>query len=235
MNHRNDALLTPEQRYLLGIMTGKELGDMQERIVSDPDVFDQVCDAENDLVDAFARNELDAPLHQLVATRLAKRLPIAQTWNHLKYSPGLENDRKLKIERGSVVKRKPARLGVFAIAAGILLAVLGIGVWQQRSYPHVVTRDVARLDLTITTRGSGQIAEFVLPANARICIIHVPGIVLESRGRLLDEKNRLVWEGRSKGPGEFPVPRSALQPSTYEFEAGDSAGRPLSYSYFRIR
>lgn len=226
MNHRNDALLTPEQRYLLGIMTGKELGDMQERIVSDPDVFDQVCDAENDLVDAFARNELDAPLHQLVATRLAKRLPIAHTWNHV---------HRLKFERGSGVKRRPARFGAFAVAAGILLAVLGIGVWQQRSYPRVVTRDVARLDLTITTRGSGQIAEFVLPANARICIIHVPGIVLESRGRLLDEKNRLVWEGRSKGPGEFPVPRSALQPSTYEFEAGDSAGRPLSYSYFRIR
>ncbi|MBC7924178.1 MAG: hypothetical protein H7039_00825 [Bryobacteraceae bacterium] len=223
MNQKNHALLTPEQRYLLGMMAGQELGDMRERIISDPDVFDGVCDAENDLLDACARNELDADLRELVQARLAERIAVAHAWNRLKHNPVLS------------LKRRPMHLSVLAIAAGVLLAALGIGVWQQRSYPHVLTGAVARLDLTATTRASGQIKEFIVPADARICIIHVPDIVLESRGRLLDEKNRLVWEGRSKGPGEFPIPRSALQASTYEFEVQNAAGQPLSYSYFRIR
>jgi hypothetical protein len=238
------------QAYLLGTLPEEDRARLGERALTDGEFFDRLREAEDDLIDALARGELNAQEGEamrrfLVDTGQEDRLRIARAW-------------QAHTERVST--RRPFRPGsgrVLLAIAATLLVLLAAG-WLFRGSRSGPAQPAA------VPGSSGPVFSIFLPAGVArsrrdIEAISIPPgtafvrMELETpamsgssswRAMLRDAAGVAVaTESRPIGGGTpnavLLAPASVLKPGEYEVElAASSDGqswRVVSYYYTKVR
>jgi hypothetical protein len=117
------------RRYLLGLLADEEAQALEEEYLVSPDVLSRVRAVEDDLLDDHAADRLGTEeravfeRRYLASPRLQERVVAARALR-------LATLRR----RGSGVRWR----GPVAMAAGLLLAVLGLSLWRPSGGPEVV-------------------------------------------------------------------------------------------------
>lgn len=212
-----------EQDYLLGRLSEAERDAFQQQLLENPELFDRVCEEENDLLDDYSAGRLSAADRAAVEQRLLQ---------------SREGQAKLRVAQG-LQKRKnrpiPRRSFLLAAAAVALLA-FGLSWMIRLSHRQQPVRFV----LAQATTRSDDVAELPLPDPRATVALVLPDHPLLREApltlELKDQGGRTVITSTGKAsPRELAVPGKAFTPGLYTLAAIDArSGKALLYFSFRV-
>jgi hypothetical protein len=234
--------------YLLHTLPESERDDFEDRWLEDATLYQQLRDAEADLLDAYANGTLSPEDRERVSKYL---LDSPLQHRKLMFARSLRNAFP-KSARPSTAWRWIAA----AVAIVLLAGATSWLAWQnaalRRELASVATappaslRNVYVAELKLdTTRGvAPSIAEVRLPAGTQILRLDLelaPGDENEVLSASVSRDARAVWnqqpvhaERRSFGfVASVWLPATALPPGEYEIKLS-SAGAPVDYYRFRL-
>lgn len=112
-------------RYILGELSPAEAEPLDERSVVDPDFFERLDAVENDLVDAYVRQELPAALQDRFKERYVTSQARAEK---LRFASALAQRQK---RTATVIPMKPraANAVPWLLPLAATIAVVGLGLW----------------------------------------------------------------------------------------------------------
>ncbi len=118
--------------YLLGLLSQEEVDTLEAAYFESADVLDRVRGVENDLLDDYAAGRLDSEeVRALEARYLASPLLRQRVRAARALRPALTS-----VARPTPRLRLSRWLAPLAIAAGLVLALLGFALWPSRSVPR---------------------------------------------------------------------------------------------------
>jgi hypothetical protein len=235
--------------YLLHQLPESEREALEDRWMEDSALYQQLRDAEAELLDAYARGTLPPADRERVAKYLLdspvqrRKLRFAQTLVDALPAPA----------RPSIAWR-----GIAAAAAIVLLAASTSWlVWQnaglrrelaanaQTSRPSAGRMFVAEVRLDTTRGAAPSIAQVLLPADSQILRLDLelaPGDEAQILSASIARDGRAVWnqdpirvEQRTFGfVASVWIPSAALAPGEYEVKLS-AAGAPVDYYRFRLQ
>jgi hypothetical protein len=206
MRELDDALI---RRYLLGLLAEPELEAVEDAYFGQPEVFDRVRGAEDDLIDDYVGGRLDRADTAAFEARYLASEPLRQR---------VEAARALRLARPSSeasapVTRRVRWMGPLAIAAAIAVAVVGVVLTMRGRAPQPASLPpVARSEPAPSPPVSGEPS----PApSASPTASALPGrhILLALSPTLLRGESGGAAEARIPARTEFLVLRLQLQPS----------------------
>ena len=199
--------------YLLGRLTRADVDSIRQEIFEDEDAWNRVEAAEEELIDGYARGELDAQLRSLVEERILS---------------SEEGRRKLRTALalaklgGSSRRSFKALIG---LAAAVLFALIGFALVQRGGRTGTAaTPMLATLQIPLTTlRGDISTPQINLPAGEGLVRLEfqLPGAETDTAGIV-----KLIFRG---GERSYPasikdkiatldVHRGALHPGPCDIE-----------------
>ena len=235
--------------YLLHQMPEEAREAFNDRWIGDPELYEQLRQTESELLDGYARQELDAVPRAQIETYLL-------TSEHQRQKLAFAGALQAAVSRPGR-RRDGWRLAALAAAAVVLLAA-GLSVWlllqnrqlrnelsQTREAPRPAPAAIYVAALSPdTSRGTAQTNSIALPAAADLLRFDLelePGdengsytVMLSSRGVVLWKEEPLRAERRGAAfVAPAWIPRRLLQPGAYEVQLSN-AGTPLTYYHFTI-
>ena len=235
--------------YLLHQMPEEAREAFSERWIDDPELYEQLRQAESELLDGYARQELDAVQRTQVETYLL-------TSEHQRQKLAFAGALQSALSRPAA--RWTARRAVSLAAAAALVLVAGLSLWflvqtrqlrrelvRSREAPPPVAGALYAAALSPdVSRGTARATSIAVPASAEVVRFDLelePGdengsytVTLSSAGVVL-WKEEPVRADRRGAAFVAPawIPRRLLQPGTYEVQLSN-AGTPLAYYHFTI-
>jgi len=235
--------------YLLHQLPESEREALEDQWMEDSALFQQLCDAEAELLDAYARGTLPAADRERVAKYL-----LNSPWQQ----------RKLRFARTLAdefpVAAQPSTRWLWIAAAAAILLLAGSVGWLVRQNaglrrelavvaqtPQPSAGDVTVAEVRLdTTRGTApSIAPVLLPSGSQILRLDlelVPGDETQALSASITRDGRAVWneapvrvDRRTFGfVASVWVPAAALSPGEYEIKLS-AAGAPVDYYRFRLQ
>jgi anti-sigma factor RsiW len=171
------------RRYLLGTLSPEQAAELEERLLSDEEVYEELLIVEHELVDQFLSGELSATDRERIESHFL-RAPERQDqlrFGHLlrryvsAHAPEIANGAErespviVKPERESFLSRLLPRNPVPAFALGCALLVLVVGgFWMANRILNPTSGSGAVWAVELTpglTRDGGETRKFAVPAN----------------------------------------------------------------------
>ena len=235
--------------YLLHQMADEAREAFASRWIDDPELYDQLRQAEAELLDSYAQNELDAAKRAQVETCL---LTSQSQRQKLAFAGALHTAVSRPARR-----RDAWRFAALAAAAALVLAA-GLSAWllvQNRRLrselaqipvpppPAAGAMYAAALSPGVS-RGTARVNPVAVPAAAELVRFDLelePGdengnftVTLSSGGAVLWKEEPIRSERRGSAfIAPAWIPRRLLQPGAYEVQLAN-AGTPLAYYRFTI-
>lgn len=209
--------------YLLGDLPEPAAGQLEDRFVSDPELFEHLQAVEADLVDAYVSGTLPPADRVRLEERL---LPSAEGRAKIAFARALH-------ERATATAERARRRWWRPLAAAFVLAAAAVLLLVLRPAPESL---VLQPD---TVRSSPQVPTVEIPARGLALSLVVdpaePARAFEAR---LTRDGTVRWTGRVSREGSEPVelvlPAEELQqPGRYRLELHHPEGQ-ISYP-FRLR
>jgi len=222
------------RRYLLGLMPEPEAEALEHEYVARPEVLERVRAVEDDLLDDYAAGRLgpeekhafesrylsSGPLRERVATARALRRAIVE---HAVAS--------------TAAARRTWWRAPLAIAAGLLIALLVLGIWPRRvQQPEVATNPTPAPSIAVSaspspssspTGGSapwaGSPSPRTMPATTRLVLALSPGLLRGEAGPALlriPERTGTVVLELEGDPALLPPAGSRLEAVIATVEGG---------------
>lgn len=140
----NDTAL---KKYLLGEFSGRELDDLERTYLADSDLFERLLVVEDDLIDQYARGELnpterEAFERQLLATpgqreRLLNAQALSAVTRAQRSAPA--SPKQFRSEKWASWLGVSGRRSILAFAALLLLVIaagIAVRVWRRKAEPN---------------------------------------------------------------------------------------------------
>ena len=222
--------------FLLGTMGDQARERLEDEMFSNDEVYEDIQDSLNDLLDEYARGELAEEDRKRVEDRLLVsprnrarlRLSFALA---LRETPGSNHWRGEEKRRPSLKLLAVASIAAVAFAAVIWLAVDNVRLRQQlsanRSAGQIAASQPRIASLTLQpglVRGAGAIPQLSIPAASQLVDVQLPteevyttyAIEVEaaSRGRIWTQD---ALARQSSGTVAIWLPPQLLTPGSYEF------------------
>lgn len=162
-------------QYLLGGLSGEECERLDELSIADDDIAARLCSAENDLVDAYVRNELAGNLlrnfesHYLATDVRRQKVAMARALyaasSTLESSPGIENSMTQSNPPAESPRSRlwPSRLRFAWLAVAAVLVLSAITAWLAMKNYRLRQHERAQL----AVNGALQEESQKLPAEAQ--------------------------------------------------------------------
>ncbi len=229
--------LDMQREYLLGGLTPDEREKIAEEYFSSDDAFDQMMEAERDLLDAYARGELRGTdklrveRHLLASDSQLRKLAVA------------------KALAGAAQPRRSVYLRYLPYAAMLLVGV-GLSVQYYRGRPAsaptgVVAKKSAPpfvIELASNAvRGGDARQTIAIPGTAEIVRIRFEASELDGvlTAELLAGGGSSVFEksgiAAQAGIASFEVPADVLHSGDFELYLRDSRRNATGYFAFRVK
>lgn len=216
----------PELRYLLNRMDSAEREAFGARLLEDPELFDRVLDAENELYDGYARGTLApgvrADLEKTAGQR--RKLTFARALNR---------------RQGAA---KPMRQLV-VIAAGVVMLVAASTVLVLRKGDNQPAAKRSRAPVVAqfvlpagAMRAAAELPRFAVPADADEVELRMPLNAAPGRATVeLRSRRGTVWNGELDADATLVlrVPARDLGPGLYELTVSRS-GKPVGFASFHV-
>jgi hypothetical protein len=255
----SDELL---QRFLLGGLSEQTRSEIEDQALREEETFDLIEAAETELIDRYARGELDAADRAAFERRLA---PLPRVQQRIAHAHTL--GAAAALAQRPVVEARPARRSAWvrpllAAAAALLAAVIGVFVASQSSLgpwdgsatvddtrPGVPTVTYELVPGSLREARAGQLVEPAghewvgLALDLDDPLIRAPStaaepeLVLESagRGEVLRRRSLEVAE-IAAGAVTWVVPAEALAPGNYSILLVETTtGRRLANYEITVR
>jgi hypothetical protein len=216
----------PELRYILNTMDAAEREAFGARLLEDPELFNRVLEAENELYDGYARGTL-TPGVRAAFERIAG------------------DRRKLTFARALNRRERAARPGrqLIAIAAGVVMLVAASALLISRKGDIQPTAKRSRAPVVAqfvlparTTRAAAELPRFALPASADEVELRMPLSAGAGRATVeLRSRRGTVWSGELDADPMVVLRVTArdLTPGLYELTVSRS-GKPVGFTSFHI-
>lgn len=126
---------TIDRLVLRRLPDGTQLEELEERLIADDELFSKALVAEDDLLDAYGRRQLDAERRSVIESigsrdpRFAQRMRFAETLATRAASSRIENPNVISIESSPLWRSRKIRY--FAAAALVAPMLAGL-VWVSR-------------------------------------------------------------------------------------------------------
>lgn len=216
----------PELRYLLNRMDPAEREAFGARLLEDPELFNRVLDAENELYDGYARGTL-APAVRAEFERLGGQ------------------NRKLTFARALHCRQRAAKplRQLAAIAAGVvmLVATSTLLILRKSDNPPAAKRTQAPVVAMFVvppgaTRAAAELPRFTIPAGADEVEFRMDSNAAPGRAYVdLRSRRGVIWNGELDIDTTvvLRLPARDVGPGLYELTVSRS-GKPIGFASFHI-
>jgi hypothetical protein len=218
-------------QYLLGQLSEQEQAELEERYLADDSCFEELLAVEDDLRDAYVRDELSKPERDafdqrlLSAPRQKQKQEFARALRERLLQSAAPNRQKphLFLEWNSLLRILKTRSRLVLIPAiSVALAILIVGSWWlgRRSTQRLQSRNASGVVAPTTGPPSNQAPqvqespELREPEGRTIAVLLSPGLVRggEQKSRavvILPDVRRVRFEARFEG--DYPSYEAVLQ------------------------
>jgi hypothetical protein len=252
-------------RYLLGELGEEERREVQERLFRDDEFFGRLCEAEDDLVDAWARGELDPARRSRFESHY-----LASSERRRKASAAEALARVSSVLTRGESSRGGIRMPSWALAAASVAVAVGLGALARETLR--LREQIASLErrgsaepeaartapaappvftvflLPGVARRAGAAAPLVIPGSAELVQMQLridPGVesprfnatlAWASGARLWDQSNLEPSPAGAARLVRFWIPGSILRPGDYEVAlTAPGQSQPVAFYYFSVR